>query len=219
MILDDIEAVIFDLDGTLADSMGIWEELDTDYLSGFGITLDNPLHEEIEGMCFTETAEYFKKRFQIPDPVETIKEDWNRMAYYKYAEEVRLKPGALEFLKLLKSKNIKMGIATSNSETLVKAVCRHYRLERFISCILTGCDVKKGKPAPDVYLTVADRLHISPGNCLVFEDVVAGIMAGKNAGMKVCGVDDPYSAEFREKKKELADYYIKDYYDLLKERD
>ena len=75
--------------------------------------------------------------------------------------------------------------------------------------------MNKGKPAPDVYLAAAKALNVSPENCLVFEDVPMGILAGKNAGMKVCAVEDSYSKEQMEQKKKLADYYIKDYDEVL----
>ena len=71
-----------------------------------------------------------------------------------------------------------------------------------------------GKPAPDVYLKVADDLRVSPGECLVFEDVPNGILAGKNAGMEVCAVDDAFSRPDEEEKKRLADYFIHDYYEI-----
>lgn len=215
-MLQNIKAVIFDLDGTLVDSMGIWKEIDIEYLGRFGHTLPDTLQSEIEGMCFTETAEYIKKRFDLPDSIEKMKNDWNEMAIQKYTCEVPLKPGVLEFLKLLKQKGIKMGIATSNSRELAEAVANRFSFPEYITCLLTGCDVKKGKPAPDVYLTVAQRLGVEPEECLVFEDIVAGIMAGKNAGMKVCAVEDAYSVASRAQKKELADYYIQDYYELVK---
>ena len=73
---------------------------------------------------------------------------------------------------------------------------------------MTACEVQKGKPAPDIYLAVADRLSVPPEKCLVFEDIVPGIMAGKNAGMKVVAVFDEASKNTTDKKKELADYYV-----------
>ena len=75
--------------------------------------------------------------------------------------------------------------------------------------------MKKGKPSPDIYLEVAKRLGVSPENCLVFEDVTAGVKAGKAAGMKVCAVEDAYSANDRNEKLQLADYYIEDFRELL----
>lgn len=216
-MLDGIEAVIFDLDGSLVDSMWIWKDIDIEYLGRFGILLPDSLQAQIEGMSFTETALYFKEQFQIPDPVEKIKEDWNRMAWDKYAREVPLKEGVREFLEECRRRGVLLGIATSNSRELVENIVSAHGLEDYFQCILTGCDVTKGKPAPDIYLEVAGRLHTSPEKCLVFEDIIPGIQAGKRAGMKVCAVEDEYSVHDREAKASLADYYIYDYHGLWKE--
>ena len=109
---------------------------------------------------------------------------------------------------------IKLGIATSNSRELVENIAKVHDLHDYFSCIMTGCDILKGKPAPDIYLAVADSLQVKPQRCLVFEDIIPGIMAGKNAGMTVCAVDDAYSRQDRKAKMELADYFIEDYYDF-----
>lgn len=82
---------------------------------------------------------------------------------------------------------------------------------------MTGCDVAHGKPFPDIYLAVAEQLGVKPQNCLVFEDIVPGIQAGKNAGMRVCAVDDAYSLDDRAAKEALADYYIMDFRGLWNE--
>lgn len=110
-----------------------------------------------------------------------------------------------------------MGIATSNSRELVTSVARVHGLEQDFGCIMTSCDVGRGKPAPDIYLAVADRLQAAPKSCLVFEDIVPGIQAGKAAGMKVCAVEDAYSLNQKEEKKALADYYIRDYSEILQD--
>lgn len=206
------KAVIFDLDGSLVDSMWMWREIDIEYLGRFGIPLPEDLQSKIEGMSFSETADYFKKHFPIPDSIERMKEDWNRMAWDKYMNEVPLKPGIPEFLKECKRRDIKLGIATSNSRELVENVAKVHKLREYFSCIMTGCDVNKGKPAPDIYLAVAEKLSVPSGQCLVFEDIIPGIQAGKNAGMEVCAVEDEYSVSCRKAKIELADYYIEDFY-------
>ena len=92
------KAVIFDLDGTLVDSMWMWKAIDIEYLGRYGIALPENLQEQIEGMSFSETAEFFKERFRIPDPIQQIKNDWNAMAWEKYSHEVPLKEGVYEFL-------------------------------------------------------------------------------------------------------------------------
>lgn len=214
-MLKDKEAVIFDLDGSLVDSMWMWREIDIEYLGRFGIPLPEKLQADIEGMSFSETAVYFKDRFALPDSLEQIKADWNRMAWDKYTYEVPLKPGIKEFLQGCKEHHIKLGIATSNSRELVDNIAKVHGLDDDFDCIMTGCEVSKGKPAPDIYLAVAKRLGVTPEKCLVFEDIVPGIMAGKNAGMQVCAVEDEYSVPDRAAKQELADYYIENFYGLF----
>ena len=83
-MLENIKAVIFDLDGTLVDSMWMWREIDIEYLAGFGIELPDDLQKSISGMSFSETAEYFKDRFGIKDDTDTIKKRWNEMAWDMY---------------------------------------------------------------------------------------------------------------------------------------
>lgn len=215
-MLQNTDAVIFDLDGSLVDSMWLWRAIDIEYLGKFGIALPEDLQSRIEGMSFHETAVFFKENFPIPDSLEQIKETWNRMAWDKYANEVPLKPGIPEFLSHCRGRGLKLGIATSNSRELVTNVVNVHNIQDCFSCIMTGCDVQKGKPAPDIYLAVAEALEVEPGRCLVFEDIIPGILAGKAAGMRVCAVEDAYSAHCRERKRELADYYIEDYNDIVK---
>lgn len=214
-MLQDIKAVIFDLDGSLVDSMWMWRAIDIEYLGRFGIPLPEDLQSRIEGMSFSETAVYFKEHFPIPDSIDQIKEDWNCMAWDKYANEVPLKPGIPEFLERCREEGIKLGIATSNSRQLVENIAKVHNLRDYFSCIMTGCDVAHGKPSPDIYLAVAEGLDCPPSQCLVFEDIIPGIQAGKAAGMRVCAVEDAYSVNDCERKKALADYYISDYYAIL----
>ena len=214
-MIKNIKACIFDLDGTLVDSMWMWPEIDKEYLGRFGIEYDDNLKNEIDGISFHETALYFKNKFGISDSIEKICKDWEDMAYDKYKYEVKEKRGCQKFLEQLKSKGIKMGIATSNKRSMVDVVLESLGMKNFFEVITTSDEVKKGKPAPDVYLTTANLLNVEPKHCLVFEDVVAGIIAGKSAGMKVCAVEDDFTREVRQRKKELSDYYIDDYSELL----
>lgn len=211
----DFEAVLFDLDGTLLDSMWIWEDIDIAYLGRFGIVPPGDLQSHIEGMSFSETAVYFKERFGLSDSLDVIKADWIAMACDKYLYEIPYKKGAEDFLKYCRKCGLKLGVATSNSGKLVESAAKALSFETYFSCIMTACEVKKGKPAPDIYLAVAEKLGVKPEKCLVFEDILPGIRAGISAGMKVCAVEDKYSAGIRKEKQELADYYIEDYEELL----
>lgn len=216
-MLEQKKAAIFDMDGTLMDSMWMWRDIDIEYLGRFGRDLPRELQFEIEGMGFTETACYFKEKFQIPQTVEEIKADWNKMAYDIYANRVFLKPGALELLREMKARGMKLGIATSNHIDLAMAALVSNQVEGMFDCILTSCDVARGKPSPDVYLAVADRLQVEPEECIVFEDVPMGILAGKNAGMQVCAVEDAFSLERKKEICSLADYYIRSFKEVLEQ--
>lgn len=216
-MLENIKAVIFDLDGTLVNSMWMWKSIDVEYLEKKGIAVPADIQafqEELEGMGFTETAVFFKKKFQIEDSLEEIKKTWIAMAEEKYSNEVPLKPGVKEFLEELKNRSIRVGISSSNSRKLIETVLKAHHIEEYFDCITTCCEVLNSKPAPDVYLKTAEGLQIAPKDCLVFEDVPMGIMAGKNAGMQVCAVDDAYSKRQETEKRRLADYYIEDYYEV-----
>ncbi|MCM1155686.1 MAG: HAD family phosphatase [Roseburia sp.] len=209
--MTDFEAVIFDLDGSLVDSTWLWPAIDREYLARFGIEPPEDLHYQIGGRSFSETALFFKETFSLPDELEQIKAAWNQMAWDKYMHEVPLKEGAAEFIDLCDAHHIKLGIATSNSRELVDNVMSAHGLSERFACIMTGCDVEKGKPAPDIYLAVAKVLKAEPARCLVFEDIVEGIRAGLSAGMRVCAVYDEATIIQDEEKRALADYYIHDF--------
>ena len=137
-MLENIDAVIFDLDGSLVDSMWMWRQIDIEYLGKFGIELPEDLQEAIEGMSFSETAGYFKERFRLPDSIQQIKSDWNAMAWDKYSNEVPLKEGVDDFLEICREQGILLGIATSNSRELVQNIVSVHGLEDYFSCIMTG---------------------------------------------------------------------------------
>ena len=208
------KAFLFDLDGTLVDSMWMWGAIDVEYLGKFGLTCPPDLQKAIEGMSFSETAAYFKKRFALEASLEEIKADWVSMSIEKYRSQVPPKPGTEAFLSWAAKQNIKMAVCTSNGREMVDAVLSSLNLARYFDCIITGCEVAAGKPSPDIYLEAARRMKVSPEECAVFEDVPAGILAGKRAGMEVFAVEDEYSLGMEEEKIALSDFYIRDYREL-----
>lgn len=214
-MLNNIEAVLFDLDGTLVESMSMWGDIDVDYLKKFHLPVPKGLQQAIEGLSMYQTAVYFKENFAIKDSLEKIMDDWNRMAYEKYTTDIPLKSGVRAFLDKLKWKKIPCGIATSNSRILTEAILKSHQVEDYFSAMVSGDEIINGKPDPEVYLEAAKKLGANPERCLVFEDIPFGIIAGKRAGMTVCAVEDEYSMKDREEKIRLADFYIKSYEELL----
>ena len=214
-MIENYNAVLFDLDGTLIDSMWMWHSIDVEYLAKFGLDIPDDLQDSIEGMSFSETAVYFKERFNIPDSLENIKNDWNNMARDIYLTRVPLKNGVMEFLDFLKAKDFKLAICTSNSEELARSVTDVLGITNYFDTIITACMVGAGKPNPDIYLKAASDCNVPVNKCLVFEDVTQGILAGKNAGMLTIAVEDMYSIDKKEEKKAVADLYIKDFNEFM----
>ena len=136
-MLENIKAVLFDLDGTLVDSMWMWEDIDIEYLGKRGFDLPGELQKDIEGMSLTETATYFKNRFELPESLEEIKKEWMDMARDKYCHQVPLKPGAKEFLLYLKEHQIRTGIASSNGIELVHAVLQAQGVDQYLDSVHT----------------------------------------------------------------------------------
>ena len=214
--IEHIQAVIFDIDGTLVDSMSVWHDIDVEYFNLLEIPMPPTIQKDIEGMSFTETAIYFKETFQLTEKtIDDIKLDWIRMAHEKYLYDIKAKPGAKEFMRFLKEKGVKIGCATSNDKMLAKAALQPHGFLEKVDSVRTACEVRAGKPAPDIYLKVAEDLGVEPKNCLVFEDIPNGMRAGKAAGMTVIGIEDAHSKNYREEIDTICDYFIKDYYDML----
>ena len=151
MKINQKKAVIFDLDGTLVDSMWMWKAIDIEYLARYDLECPDDLQREIEGMSFSETASYFKRRFGLGDSLDEIKDAWVRMSIDKYKNEVTLKPGARAFLDYIRNSGIPAGIATSNGRAMVDAVLDSLDIRRYFQVVATACEVAAGKPAPDIY--------------------------------------------------------------------
>ena len=134
-MLENIKAVLFDLDGTLVDSMWMWKDIDIEYLGRYEYELPSELQKEIEGMSLSETAVYFKERFAIPESLEEIKSTWMDMARDKYTHEVPLKPGAREFLVWLRQQGIRTGIASSNGIELVETVLKAQGIREYLESV------------------------------------------------------------------------------------
>lgn len=214
-MLDKTKAVIFDLDGTLINSMWIWEQIDKDYLSSKGFSVPNNLKDEINHLSFYETAVYFKNKFSIDDSIEVILKTWNDMAYNHYLHNIKLKKGALNFLKYLKKNNIKTAIATSNSMNLLSAALECVKIKDYINVITTTNEVANGKNCPDVYLLTAKKLGVNPIDCIVFEDILEAVKGAKLANMKVIAVYDKAALYQKDDLIKTADKYILNFTELF----
>jgi len=206
-----MKAYIFDLDGTLLDSMGVWEQLDIDFLKKRGITVPPDYMNAVSPMTPYEAAAYTVKRFALPDSIDGLMREWNDMAAYAYGNTVQMKPYAKEYLMTLRERGAKLAVATSLSAELCGPALRNNGIDNFFDVICRTDEAGCGKSCPDVFLLTAQKLGVSPGDCLVFEDILAAVKSAKSAGMSVCAVYDKTSANDWEEIKKTADYAIDDF--------
>jgi HAD superfamily hydrolase (TIGR01509 family) len=210
-----LKAAIFDLDGTLIDSMWLWSKIDYDYLGKRGIPVPPDLKDQIAHLSFDDTAKYFKNRFNLSESLEDIKREWNDMAYHEYTHNILLKDGVSDFISYIKSLDIKIGLATSNSRILLEAVLKRNGIYEHFDVITTTDEVSRGKNFPDIYLLTADKLGVNPKACIVFEDILPAIIGAKAAGMKVVGVHDLASEHQIDDMRRIADLFIHQYSELI----
>ena len=211
----DKKGAIFDMDGTLMDSMWMWKDSDIEYLGRFGITMPEDLQRKIEGMSMAETAVYFREHFGITDSIEKMQGDWNDMAIDFYRTRVHLKKGALQLVTKMKECGMRVGIATSNSVELTQECLAANGVEELFDTVRTARDIPRGKPNPDIYLSIAREWGIAPEELIVFEDIPNGALAGKRAGMEVVAVADDYSLPRRDELVRIADHFIQDFTEIL----
>lgn len=211
----NIEAVLFDLDGTVVDSMWMWPQIDKDFLEERGFSVPEGLKADLDGLSMREDAVYFRKRFHLSDSEDELINIWNDMALHHYEEDVPLQPGVREFIFFLKKKRIKTGVVTSNSRVLCEAALEANDVIDLFDTMVTSEDVEHGKPDPEGYLLAANRLGAEPHDCLVFEDLPAGLIAAEEAGMSAIAFDDDYSKVYEDDKIAHCDFMIKDYRELM----
>jgi HAD superfamily hydrolase (TIGR01509 family) len=204
-------AAIFDLDGTLLDSMDVWEQIDIEFLKKRNLTVPKNYAAEICARSFEEAAQYTIDLFGLNENVPAIVAEWNRMAVSKYTNDVRLAPYAREYLLRLKAANVKLAVATGLPATLYIPCLKNNGVYDLFDAVCSTEQVAHGKERPDVFLLAAKEMGVSPQECIVFEDVLPAVKSAKQAGMTVYGVYDKYSEHRRAEIQAIADGYLLDF--------
>ena len=205
------EAAIFDLDGTLLNSMDIWEQIDISFLQKRGLPVPTDYVTEICARSFEEAAQYTIERFGLSETMTDIINEWNNMAEYEYAHNVKLLPHIHDYLLQLKSNGIKLAVATGLPKELFLPCLENNSVLDLFDCLCSTDEVMRGKEFPDIFELAAKRLQTAPERCIVFDDVLPAVKSAKQAIMLVCGVYDKYSAQHRAEIERIADYYILDF--------
>ena len=210
-----MEAAIFDLDGTLLDSLGVWGEIDRRFFASRGLELPGDYQGAICGLSFKQTAEYTKERFKLEQSVEDIMLEWHEMCEREYVDEVQLKPGAKEYLARLKQRGVKLAVATTLTQRLYAPALKRNGVYDMFDAFATTDETGQTKLTGEVYRLAAKRLGAEPEACAVYEDISEGLRGAKAAGMRAVLVYDRHNETRLNENLKYADEFIRDYGELL----
>ena len=185
-----MRGIIFDLDGTLLDSMPMWSALDSRFLRMHGIESPPDISETVKNMTVSQAAAYYVERFLPGMTPEQIMEPCEQMAAAEYRERLPLKPGAREFLSALSERGIPFGLASVTYRRLLEAALERLQIRHLFRFILTTEDGFCGKERPDLFLHGAALLNAAPAECAVIEDALYAADTAKKAGFYTVGVYD-----------------------------
>lgn len=205
-----ISGAIFDLDGTILDSMSVWDTIADDYLRSIGITPEENISGKLETLSMEKAAQYLRDNCGVKLSVEEIIRGVNSLMENFYVNYVQLKRGVGEFLKSLSSAGVKMCVATATDFRLAKSALERCGVIGLFSGIITDAQVGCGKDNPRIYREALKLLGTEKSRTLVFEDALHAVKTAKTDGFRVAAVYDP-AEENQDVLKEISDIYIQDY--------
>ena len=208
-----VKGVIFDLDGTLFDSMWVWREVDTQFVKNHGLPVEEDYLDALKSMNFTECAEYTRKRYDLTLSDAEMMAEWDSLARKAYAEDVGLKAGVKEYLSFLKEKGIKIAVATSCYLSLCEPTLRRHGIDGTFDAMTTKDEDPRSKEHPDIFLRTSEKIGLHPNECAVFEDILTAVKTAKSAGFFTVGVADAASLSEKKEIAAIADCYINDFYE------
>lgn len=194
--MDNIKAVIFDIDGTLADSLGVWTESDRIFLGRRGIEYDSEVSLALKSMHFMSAAEYLKELYSLPESAESVAAEITDIVREKYFFEVKLMPYAKELINSFSERGIKMCAATSNSRELAEGVLRHNGILDSLEFIVTSDEAGSSKEDPGIFFMCAEKLGVLPCETAVIEDSPHAAKTAFENGFYTIGVNSGHFGDF-----------------------
>ncbi len=211
-----MKAAIFDMDGTLIDSMWVWQKTDETYSERKGITLTEEEHKLIAVMTFDEVPVYLKEKYNIEDDIQKMKDDIMNIALELFDERVVFKDGVLDYIKMLKDEGVKTAIATASTNEFVNIVLDKCGSRELFDVVLTSYDIKSSKrESSEIYDKCCALLGTSKSDCVVFEDAFHAAKTAKKAGYYVIGVHDEHNLQDREEFNLTCDKVIDSWRELM----
>ena len=215
MDIKKFKGAIFDLDGTLLDSMHIWHDVDEEFFRRRNLKVTSEYIEVIKNMHLKAAAIYTKEKYGIKESIDEIVDEWLDLCAQGYLNNVDLKDGVFEYLKMLYENGIKISFATASEKQVCEDVLKKHGIFDFFSTYAYVSEINIGKTEPDIYLLAAERMGLNAQDCIVFEDIIEGVRGAKKGGFTVCGVYDKSSAQDEDEIRAVADYYINSFKELL----
>lgn len=206
-----MQGAIFDLDGTLLDSMQIWDTIAEDYLSSLGCEIKRDINEQVKNMSLHQAACFMKEECRLDLSVREIREGVNALVEKSYRDTVQLKPGVYDFIRSLYEQKIKMCIATATDRYQVEMALKRCGILSFFSEIFTCTEVGCGKDLPIIFREALQRLDTPKSKTVVFEDAFFALKTAKKDGFVTAAVYDVYEPR-QEEMQSLADISIADYF-------
>lgn len=211
--LPAFRGAIFDLDGTLLDSMHVWEGVDREFLTRRNLPVEEDYMEQVATMGFRLAAEHTIEHFGLSETPEDIMAEWSGMVIEAYTHHVQLKPGAGDYVRQLHDKGILIAVATASDESIFRPTLERTGIFPLFHSFTTVGEVQKSKDFPDIYRRAAEKLGLPPGDCVVFEDVPAAIRSAKAGGFFTVGLCTPGDES---RARACADVAISGFEELLK---
>jgi len=208
-----IKGAIFDLDGTLLDSMYFWDDLGAEYLRQKGIAPPRNINEVLKTLSLEQSISYFKEVYFIRGSEDEIKKEIIGLIENQYRFKVPLKPSVIPFLGELYNNNVKMCIATATEYNLAIDAMERLNIAKYFKFILTCSEAGIGKDNPQFFLKALEMLNTSKYETIVFEDSLHAIKSAKSAGFFIAAVYDKSSEEDKEEIKSMADIYLNSFED------
>lgn len=208
------KGVIFDLDGTLVESNGVWAQIDVDFLGKRGFEVPEDYAKAVSSMDFQQAAVYTKQRFDLSESVEAIRSEWRDMAIWHYTNDIEQVKGAADFVRALHDSGVKLALATASSRELYEPVLKRHGVYDCFDFFATTEQVGRGKGFPDIYLFAAKGIDAKPEECAVFEDIIEGVTAAKLGGFTVCARLNEHYKSDREQMLSAADICFEDYIEI-----
>lgn len=215
-IITNIKACIFDMDGTLIDSLRIWDDIDARFFHIHDMEVPSDYAEVISHMSFMEMAIYTKEKYHFKESPTEIAATWIEWSKEAYLNTIEVKPGVIEFLSYLKSIHMPLSLATTNRKDLYEPCLRRNKLDSYFDHIANVNDLNTTKSEPKIYLHLAEKMNALAKETLVFEDILTAVKTAHEATFKVALVYDEKNKFTFEESKQYSDHIIYDYRDLLK---